>query len=92
MALSAAQEVTIINTHRSVVPGKWSRKITLPKGALRVRADENLATLFAQSNAEVIMVYDITSTTAGVIASLGTFAPGMELAFARISRQLKLVW
>lgn len=79
VALSSSREVTIINTHRSVVPGKWSRKIKLPKGAARVRADENLATLFGQSNTGEINVYDITGTEATEIASLGTFAQGMEL-------------
>ncbi|MEM6769747.1 MAG: hypothetical protein AAF597_04095, partial [Bacteroidota bacterium] len=79
VALSAPREVTIINMHRSVVPGKWARQIKLPKGAARVRADENLATLFAQNNAGEINVYDITGNEAIEIASLGTFAPGMEL-------------
>lgn len=79
VALTAGREITVINTHRSVVPGKWSRKIALPKGAARVRSDENLATLFAQGNDGIVTVYDITSKEAEEIVTLGTFAPGLEL-------------
>ena len=79
VALTAAREVTVINTHRSVVPGKWSRKIALPRAATTVRADENLATLFAQSAAGSVVVYDITTPTAQEIVTLGTYAPGFEI-------------
>ncbi len=79
VALSGPREVSIINTHRSVVPGKWTQKIKLPSGVARIRADENLATLFAQLNSGDILVYDATQQTAKEIARLGTFAPGMEL-------------
>lgn len=79
VALTAGREITVINTHRSVVPGKWSRRIPLPKGAVLVRADENLATLFAQGNDGVVTVYDITGKEAQEIVTLGAFAPGIEL-------------
>lgn len=79
VALTSTREVTVINTHRSVVPGKWSRRISLPTPAARVRADENLATLFAQSNAGVVTVYDITGESAAEIVTLGSYAPGIEL-------------
>ena len=79
VALTGAREITVINTHRSVVPGKWSRKITLPKSAARVRSDENLATLFAQGNDGAVTVYDITGKEAVEIVTLGVFAPGIEL-------------
>lgn len=79
VALSGPREVAVINTHRSVVPGKWTRTIKLPKEVARVRADENLATLFAQLPSGEVVVYDITDPQAVEIASLGSFAPGMEV-------------
>ncbi|WP_020568866.1 P-loop NTPase family protein [Neolewinella persica] len=79
VALISSNEVTIINTHRSVVPGKWSQTIKLTKSANLVRADENLATLFAQGSDGIITVYDITQPEVAEIAELGKFAPGFQL-------------
>ena len=79
VALTGSHEVTIINSHRSVVPGKWSTEVKLPAAAIQVRADENLATLFAQDDEGRITVYDITSPEAEEIADLGKYAPGFQL-------------
>jgi len=77
--VTGSHEVTIINSHRSVVPGKWSTEVKLPAAAIQVRADENLATLFAQDDEGRITVYDITSPEAEEIADLGKYAPGFQL-------------
>lgn len=79
VALTTSNEVTIVNTHRSVVPGKWPQTIKLTKSANLVRADENLATLFTQGSDGVISVYDITQPEAIEIDELGKFAPGFQL-------------
>jgi hypothetical protein len=79
VALTEDQEVTLINTHRSVTPGKWSSVVELPKAAAQVRADENLATLFAQDEEGEVVVYDITTPEATLIAELGQYAPGFQL-------------
>ncbi len=79
VALTTPTEVTIINTHRSVVPGKWSQTVSLPERVSLVRADDNLATLFAQNEKGNILVFDLSQDKASLIAELGTFADGFEL-------------
>ena len=79
VVLSHEQEVTVVNTHLSIVPHKWSRKIVLNEKAVWARADENLNTVFIQKENGEILVYDITSDHAEEIDRLGKFAFGFEL-------------
>ena len=61
LALSAPREVTVVNTHRSVVPQKWVEKIKLPEPAEWVRADENLSVLFCLLPGGTLVAYDVVS-------------------------------
>lgn len=79
IVLSHEQEVTVVNTHLSVVPHKWSRKIVLPEKAVWARADENLNTIFIQKENGEIIVFDITGDHANEIDRLGEFTFGFEL-------------
>ncbi|MEL6923100.1 MAG: AAA family ATPase, partial [Bacteroidota bacterium] len=79
VALSNEQEVTVVNTHRSIIPEKWPRKIVLPEAAAWVRADENLNTLFVQNNSGLITVFDITGEHPEPMAELGSYAKGFEI-------------
>ncbi|MEL7160677.1 MAG: hypothetical protein AAFN92_07955, partial [Bacteroidota bacterium] len=74
VALTGPEEVTLINTHRSVVPSRWARAVKLPAPAAWIRADENLVCLFAQDDKGGVSVYDISQAEASQISSLGTFA------------------
>ena len=60
IALSEPRKVSIVNTHRSVVPGKWLDTITLPEAAQWVRADENLSVLFCLTASGKIAAYNVT--------------------------------
>jgi len=61
VALSNEQEMTIINTHRSIVPHKWPKKVVLPEAMQWMRVDENLCTAFVQNLSGEILVLDITN-------------------------------
>ena len=79
VVLSKYNEITIVNTHKSVVPHKWPKKITLPTPVEWIRADENLTMVFCQDETGQISCYDITENKAEKIAELGIFAPRFEL-------------
>lgn len=79
ICLSNQTEVTLINTHRSVVPKKWPKKIVLPEAASWIRADENLSILFVQKSGGGINVLDITGDHPIFIADLGNYAAGFEI-------------
>ncbi len=71
--LTNDSEVTVVNTHKSVIPSKWPRKIVLSERCRWIRADENLSTLFAQKYDGEIIVFDISSEDVKAINSLGSF-------------------
>lgn len=75
IVLSHDQEITILNTHRSVVPQKWPKKIVLPEPSIWVAIDENLSILFTQNINGEIKAVDITSDEKSIIANLGKFKP-----------------
>ncbi len=79
IALTNTMEVTVVNTHRSVVPKKWPKKILLPEKTSWVRADENLCVLFIQTEDGNIKVLDITGDHPIVISELGSYATGFEI-------------
>jgi len=79
VVLSGEQEITIVNTHRSVVPHKWSRQLYLPEIGQWMRVDENLSLLFFQNKAGEIIVYDITGETPQEIKRLGSYTKGFEI-------------
>ena len=79
VALSNEQEVTIINTHRSIVPHKWPKKVVLPEEMQWMRVDENLSTAFLQNLSGEVIVFDITADHPIEIARLGKYAPGYDL-------------
>ena len=79
VALSSPKEVTIINTHLSVTPTKWPKKIVLAQQYVWFRVDENLSFLFAQLRSGEVQVFDITSGQAELIANIGRYAHGFEL-------------
>ncbi len=77
--LSNENEITIVNTHRSIVPHKWPKKVVLPEAAKWVRADENLYVLFIQNHDNEIIALDITGDHPIEIARLGVFGFGFEM-------------
>lgn len=79
VALSNHQEITIVNTHRSIVPHKWPKKVLLPESANWVRADENLSVLFMQNKSGEIIALDITDDSPVELTRMGTFAPHFEI-------------
>lgn len=79
VVLSNEKEITIINTHVSVVPQKWVKRIVLSEKAIWAKADENLNTIFIQKNDGEIVVFDISGDRANVIDRLGKFEFGFEL-------------
>ncbi len=79
IALTSTQEVTIINTHRSIVPHKWPKKIVLPEYADWIRADENLTVLFMRNREGEIIALDITNDHPQEIAKLGKYARHFEI-------------
>lgn len=79
VVLSNENEITIINTHKSVVPHKWPKKVVLPEACEWMQVDENLSLLFAQNQKKEIKVYDITSDHIVEIADLGKFERGFKV-------------
>jgi len=79
VALSSPREITIINTHLSVTPNKWPKKLVLPTEYIWFRVDENLSFLFAQLEMGEVQVFDITNEHPELIANLGRYANGFEL-------------
>ena len=79
VALSNENEITIINTHKSVVPHKWPKKIVIPESIQWMRTDENLSVVFCQQSDGKITAYDISEEHPTKIAELGYFAMRFEL-------------
>ena len=79
VALSNEQEMTIINTHRSIVPHKWPKKIVLPEVMQWMRVDENLCTAFVQNLSGEVIVLDITNDHPTEVTRFGAYAPGYDL-------------
>ena len=79
IVLTKSQEMTIVNTHRSVVPHKWPRRVTLPRPATCVRMDENLTILYLQTAEGDLYAYHLTEADVFEIAEIGNFGPGFEL-------------
>ncbi len=77
--LSKVNELTIINTHSSVVPHKWPKTISLPVTAEWVRIDENMTVVFCQDSTGMISCYDITGSVVEKISEIGVYAPRFEL-------------
>lgn len=79
VALTSEHQITIVNTHKSVVPHKWPRKIHLPTAMQWIRIDENVCLAFCQDANGLISSFDITGEQAEKITELGIFAPGFEI-------------
>ncbi len=79
VALTHEQEVTVVNTHRSIIPSKWPKKIVLPEPAIWMRASENFHLLFVQNRSGDIAGLDITGDHPTEICRLENYAPGFEL-------------
>jgi len=79
VSLSGEREITIVNTHRSVVPHKWPHKISLPVAGQWMRVDENLSLLFLQTETGEVIVYDITGNYPEEVARLGIFTHKFEI-------------
>jgi hypothetical protein len=77
--LTNDQEITVVNTHKSVVPQKWPRKIVLPYDAKWMRVDENLSCLFIQGKDGNIEAFDITGDHPLSLGKLGLYDVGFEL-------------
>ena len=67
---SAPREVTIVNSHGSVVPQRWLSKVTLPEPAVWVRADEDLNYLFAQGTNGHLTAYQLEENSARPVATI----------------------
>jgi len=79
VALTKKNEITIVNTHKSVVPHKWPKKIRLPESIEWIRTDENLSIVFCQDANGMIFCYDISCESPEKIVDLGVFAQHFEL-------------
>ena len=79
VALTHDKEITIVNTHKSVVPHKWPKKFVFPEAMNWFRIDENLSVIFCQDKNGLITAYDITGERSEKIADIGTYAPRFEL-------------
>lgn len=79
VALSNEQEMTIVNTHRSIVPHKWPKKVVLPETMQWMRVDENLCTAFVQNLSGEVLVFDITGDHPIEVTRFGAYAPGYDL-------------
>ncbi|MDF1697627.1 MAG: AAA family ATPase [Saprospiraceae bacterium] len=77
--LSDEKEVTIINTHTSIVPQRWPKKVVLPESCKWIQADENLMFLFAQNIQNEIIVYDISNDQPEEVSRLGFFKTGFRV-------------
>jgi len=79
VVLSNDQEITIINTHKSVVPQKWPRKIVLPEDVVWMTVDENLTAVFVQTKDGEISIYDITSDHPSLLNRVGKYDIGFDV-------------
>ena len=79
VVLSSSNEITLVNTHKSVVPHKWPKKIVLPGIYNWIRTDENLSVVFCQDDQGLITCYDITTEHPEKITEIGVFAPRFEI-------------
>ncbi len=79
IALTNNQEITVVNTHKSVIPQKWPRKIVLPYDAKWMRVDENLSCLFIQDDEGSIEAFDITGDHTISLGNLGIYDEGFEV-------------
>lgn len=79
VALSNYREITIINTHKSVVPQKWPKKVVLPDEVTWMRADENLTMVFVQDEKGIINAIDISTEHSATICSIGEYLPKFEI-------------
>ena len=79
VVLSNENEITIVNTHESVVPHKWPKKIVLPEQCKWMQVDENLTLLFTLDNQNEVLVFDITSDHPEEVTRLGKFEPGFKI-------------
>jgi len=79
VALTNDKEITIINTHKSVVPHKWPKKIVLPDTLSWICVDENISMVFGQNKEGLISCYDISVDHSEKVADLGLYAEGFEL-------------
>lgn len=79
VVLSNENEVTIINTHTSIIPHKWPKKIVLPETCSWMQVDENLTFLFAHDNTNEIVAYDITSDHPQEVKKLGRYQSGFKI-------------
>lgn len=79
VALTNDHEVTVLNTHKSVVPQKWPRKIVLDYNVKWIRVDENLSCLFAQGESGEIEAFDITGNHPESLGKLGVYDFGFEI-------------
>ncbi len=79
VVLSHDHEVTIINTHGSIVPRKWPKKIVLDETIDWVRADDNMYVLFVQTPIGEIIAYDITGAHPQEIRRMGVFEHRFEI-------------
>ncbi len=79
IALTGTREITVVNTHKSVVPQKWPKKIVLPKESIFVRVDENVSIAFTQQESGEIFAVDISGDHSEIICSLGNYEPYFEI-------------
>jgi len=79
VALSNENEITIVNTHASIIPHKWPKKVILPEACEWMQVDENLTFVFAQNNLKDIIVFDITSDHPKEIKRLGKYQTGFKI-------------
>ena len=79
VALSHDHEVTIVNTHGSIIPRKWPKKVVIDDTIHWCRSDDNLNILFVQNELDEIVAYDISGTQPEKIQSLGVFEKGFEV-------------
>ena len=79
MVLSSPHEITLVNTHKSIVPQKWPKKYVLDEVVSWARIDENVQTLFAQLPNGSIKVYDISGDHVIFIENLGGYEARFEL-------------
>lgn len=75
MILSGDQEMTLLNTHTSVVPQKWPRKIKLPYQVIWARVDENMCCAFIQDTTGRVEAIDISDPTLPSLGYLGVVGP-----------------
>lgn len=77
--LTNERELTIVNTHKSVVPHKWPKKVVFPQKMTWVRTDENMSLAFCQAANGVVSCYDISEGHPEKVTDMGSFAQGFEI-------------